>query len=269
MVLEDVSPPTTLDLEAWNDWADYICAAGDDQPAPQVAMIEHSLWEIIRDRLVRSNTVPAIQAARLLRSVLKSITPSAPAYVWLSAWWDEHREVLRTQPALPESAQVNSPIGELLLEASPLSETPDWASRYASEEMTRSQTENVLRSISYRSWARVEDVILAWARQEKHASILDPTLSLLDVRIDCTMARPAQWLEVYTAQRAAGHSAGWVIGWLAKGRLSQTVLPPSLLRQLLQAPDREVREYAIRSMAQSRATQNTPVTEPAPTRSVS
>jgi len=265
MALSDLSPPSTLDLDAWQQWiqaagVSWMASNGEEPALPS------GLWDNLTERLLRHDPSTLLTAGRILSRVLQSLTPPPAVCDLLSAWWDTHRDALRPQPALSSYGPAPRRLGEVLLDCPYLNETPDWSRRYTSPEMTLEQAENVLNSLTPQTWPAIEPAILQWALTFADNSRLGTALSILESRMDCHITQTSQWMEVYLAHYSACHSSSWVLGWLNEGRLPYTPLPQSLLARLLQAPDRQVREYAIRTMAHARSTQSPPALDSSPAR---
>jgi len=265
MAIDDLSPPTTTNISEWETWAIEV-SQGLKNSLQQQKSLKESLWHVVSERLIRSGTVPPLEAARLLRIVLESMTPPATACDAVAAWWDIHREELRTKNARPDSRTSQPLLGEILLDSVSLTRTPAWPIRYASPEMTRGQAANVFKWLTPRIWLAVESVMIEWGRHDRNASFSDETFCLFEEHEECPITQSAHWAELYVTQCAGGHAPRWLTRWIERGRFPLTPLPQATLRRLLEAPDRKVREYAIRSMAQHRAPPNTPVADSAPPR---
>jgi len=253
-VLSALSPPTTLDITEWQQWA-HAAWTGCLKNSHNENSLPPALWDMVEDRLLRQPTVLPLDAARILRVVLRSLTPPPTACDVLTQWWDAHREALRLQRSSAPSAQDGtfSPIGEVLLECSSMCEIQGWNTRYASAAMTQAQAAHVLESLTPNTWALLESVIIEWASTEKDSPGLSEMLVGFGARVDCPITKTAQWVELYFAQLSVGRTSPWLLAWLDHGRLPFNPLPPELLSRLLQSPDRPVREYAIRTMAHGRA----------------
>lgn len=266
MVITDLSPPSTLDVREWHDWTASAGRGWMEEDNLKDTSLPPALWDIIAERLLRHDPDTLLDSAHIVSGVLQFLTPPPAVCDAFSAWWDAHRDALRTQSALSVFQKSELHLGEVLLECRHLREMPDWATRYATADMTITQAENVLNALTPQLWSALETVFLEWARTRASDPNFGKALAILDDRVNGPITQAAQWMDVYLAQCSSGHPTGWFLTWVDHGQLPFTSLPPSLLARLLQAPDRQVREYAIRTMAHSRATQSPPALDSAPAR---